>query len=103
MENFTTKENTELWETKLVDIMEDFELDGNSTLNIEEENNDKSLILVNTKQKESDNEAINSSIKLPNWNVAPYDLGGHSPYFNSHKMFASKSSFFFLVFSKYVR
>ena len=101
MNNFTTEENPQLLETKLVEIMEDFELDGNNTLKVVEESTDGSLILVTTKHKEPDNEALNTKIKLPNWNVSPFDLGGHSPYISSQKIFSSQSSFYFLVFSRY--
>ena len=35
-----------------------------------------------------------------NWTVTPYDLGGHTSYFNSQKLFTSGSSVFFLAFQR---
>ena len=71
MQSFTTDENAELLETKLVDIMEDFSVTNNKTLTIEEVKEENSLILVtaNTNNDSSTNES-----KLPNWTVSPYDL-----------------------------
>ena len=100
MNNFTTEENIQLLETKLVDIVQDFELNSNNTLMVEEERKDGSLVLVNIRHKETLIHTSNTQKELPNWNVAPFDLGGHSPYFSSQKMFSSKSSFFFLIFSR---
>ena len=34
------------------------------------------------------------------WTVTPYDLGGHTSYFNSHKLFTCGSSVFFLAFQR---
>ena len=34
------------------------------------------------------------------WRVTPYDLGGHTSYFNSQKLFTSDSSVFFLAFQR---
>ena len=84
-------------ETKLVDILKDFQINDSKTLRIEEEQADDSLILVTTKNQEAVKE---DATNLPNWTVSPYDLGGHSPYFSSQKIFSSSSSFYFLVFSR---
>ena len=35
-----------------------------------------------------------------NWTVTPYDLGGHTSYFNSQKLFTCGSSVFFLAFQR---
>ena len=100
MQSFTTDEHEELLGTKLVDIMEDFTLSGNKTLTIVKEEEDNSLLLVTTKcQNQSSNKSSTNETQLPNWTVSPYDLGGHSPYFSSQKIFSSHSSFFFLIFS----
>ena len=100
MKAFTTDEDESLIETKLVDILEDFQLESNTTLEIVKQKEEGSLTLVNTtaKTKQSVNFDSSENTKLPNWTISPYDLGGHSPYFNSHKIFASNSSIFFLLF-----
>ena len=46
MENLTTNVNIELLETKLVDIMEDFEVTDSTALSIIKEAEENSLILV---------------------------------------------------------
>ena len=97
MQSFITDENPDLLETKLVDILKDFQVNDSKTLRIEEEQADDSLILVTTKNHEAVKE---DATNLPNWTVSPYDLGGHSPYFSSQKIFSSSSSFYFLTFSR---
>ena len=52
-QNFTTEENTELLETKLVDIMEDFHLDDNNVYSIVKEKEENSLILVSAQRIQS--------------------------------------------------
>ena len=61
---------------------------------------DNSLILVTAESKDQPLTQQALSKNLPNLTVSPYDLGGHSPYFSSHKIFSSPSSFFFLTFSR---
>ena len=36
------------------------------------------------------------------WRVTPYDLGGHTSYFNSQRLFTSGSSVFFLAFQRQI-
>ena len=101
--NVLTAERTDLLETKLVDILEDFKLDQNKKVTIKKEGENGSLILV--KAETHDYLPVDTGrndIKLPNWAVSPYDLGGHSPYFSSQKMFSSQTSFFFMIFSRYM-
>ena len=112
-------ENTDLLETKLVDILDEFQLPDDKTLSIVKEEEENSLILVTATTNESkqqqpvprrkgrlaefpdsDSSQLYNQKKLPNWTVSPYDLGGHSPYFSSQKIFSSSSSFYFLVFSR---
>ena len=101
MQSFTTDEHEELLGTKLVDIMEDFTLSGNKALTIVKEKEDDSLLLVTTKcHNQTLHKSSTNETQLPNWTVSPYDLGGHSPYFSSQKIFSSHSSFFFLIFSR---
>ena len=127
LKHVTTEENVNLLETKLVDILEDFEIEDNTTFNIVKKKEESSLIFVTEKSlpeippapsvNETPPETMFSWIRLklgilseqpkqkakpniPNWTVSPFDLGGHSPYFDSQKMFSSPSSFFFLIFSR---
>ena len=93
-------ENTDLLETKLVDILDEFQLPDDKTLSIVKEKEDNSLVLVTAKSKQSVIKLKTNQKKLPNWTVSSYDLGGHSPYFSSQKIFSSSSSFYFLVFSR---
>ena len=108
MQSFTTEENAKLLETKLVDIMEDFELKDSKTVTIDLESEankivmeENSLTLVTSKTHQPAIQVSTNDAKLPNWVVSPYDLGGHSPYYRSQKIFSSSSSFFFLTFSRY--
>ena len=79
--------------------MDDFEIDGNNKMTINKLMEEGSLILVtSTPKQESVHFDTNNTI--PNWTITPYDLGGHSPYFSSQKLFSSNSSFFFLIFSR---
>ena len=100
MENFTTDDESALKDTKLVHILKDFELDDNVPLPVEKKYESESLILLNIKNEIVDNSSLKNQSHLPNWQVSPYDLGGHSPYFSSQKIFSSKTSFFFLVFQR---
>ena len=102
MQSFITEENKELLETKLVDIMEDFSLKDNKALTIEQIKEENSLILVTSKSLQPVSEASSKKTHLPNWTISPYDLGGHSPYFCSQKIFSSPSSFYFLIISRYI-
>ena len=96
-------ENTKFLETKLVSIMEDFELSDDKSLVIEKKSDEGSLILVSAKSNYPATDQIpKEENNLPNWTVSPYDLGGHSPYFSSHKIFATPSSFFFMIFSRLI-
>ena len=117
-------ENTDLLETKLVDILDEFQLPDDKILSIVKEEEENSLILVTATTNESKHQqpvprrerrlaeyfdydysdSVSSQLsnhkKLQSWTVSPYDLGGHSPYFSSQKIFSSSSSFYFLVFSR---
>ena len=56
MENRTTNANTELLETKLVDIMEDFEVTDSTALSIVKEAEENSLILVTSQSNQQSHE-----------------------------------------------
>ena len=89
-------------ETKLVDILEDFELEENKKFEVDEEFEGGGFCtLLNVKKKETPNDLPQTvSLQLPRWKVTPYDLGGHSPYFNSQKLFSASSSIFLLTFQR---
>ena len=87
-------------ETKLVDILEDFELEETKKFVVEEEF-EGYCTLLNVKKKETPNDRSQTvSLQLPRWKLTPYDLGGHSPYFNSQKLFSASSSIFLLTFQR---
>ena len=50
MKSFLTEENAEFLETKLVDILDEFQLSDSKTLTIVKENEENSLILVTSKK-----------------------------------------------------
>ena len=53
------------------------------------------------KPQESSEEVLEEDNEDPTaWTVTPYDLGGHTSYFNSQKLFSSSSSVFFLAFQR---
>ena len=89
-------------DTKLVDIMEDFELEENKKFVVEEVfEGEGCCTLLNVKEnKTPDDPSPTVSLQLPRWEVTPYDLGGHSPYFNSQKLFSASSSIFLLTFQR---
>ena len=102
MKSFLTEENTEFLETKLVDILDEFQLSDNRSLTIVKEKQENSLILVTSKMAlPFSKQPATVPKKLQDWTILPFDLGGHSPYFCSQKIFSSSSSFYFLTFSRY--
>ena len=102
MKSFLTEENAELLETKLVDILDEFQLSNNKSLTIVKEKQEKSLILVTSKTAQPvSRQPATDPKKLQDWTILPFDLGGHSQYFCSQKIFSSSSSFYFLTFSRY--
>ena len=101
---YLTEENREKLETKLVDIVEDFPLEENNVFKIVEEDPWKENacpILLKVEKKEVAQASSQEIEKLPPWTVTSYDLGGHSPYFNSQqKLFSNSSSIFLLTFQR---
>ena len=89
-------------DTKLVDIMEDFELEDNKKFVVEEVYEEEGYCtLLNVKKNYTpDDSSPTVSLQLPRWKVTPYDLGGHSPYFNSQQLFSASSSIFLLTFQR---
>ena len=82
--------------------MEDFSLEENKIFKIGEEvpqtENACPILLKVEKKEVASSQEVN---KLPDWVVTSYDLGGHSPYFNSQKkLFFTSSSIFLLTFQR---
>ena len=110
--------NRHLIETKLVDILEDFKLENRDRLFLVEHITVGKLTLLWVRKKEtaSPKEGIlktlrhrfekmqmlktNQKEEPTNWTVTPYDLGGHTSYFNSQKLFTCGSTVFFLAFQR---
>ena len=89
-------------DTKLVDILEDFDLEENTKFVVEEVFEGEGFCtLLNVKKRETpDDPSPTVSLQLPRWKMTLYDLGGHSPYFNSQKLFSASSSIFLLTFQR---
>ena len=91
-------------ETKLVNILTEIKLENRDRLSLQNQfNNVGKLTLLrvrrNKERKEVPEEAEQNDDST-NWRVTPYDLGGHTSYFNSQKLFTSGSSVFFLAFQR---
>ena len=63
MENLTTNVNIELLETKLVDIMEDFEVTDSTALSIIKESEENSLILVTAQSNQQSHKTKSKVLK----------------------------------------
>ena len=89
------EDNQALLETKLVSILDDLSVEDRGAVTVEEESKDGVLTWLRlTDSKETVPETTQ--------HVSCYDLGGHSPYFNSQKIFKSGSSVFILAFQRSV-
>ena len=86
-------ENHSLLETKLVSILEDLSIEDRGAFTVEEETKDGILTMLRLRSSVTTTEGTNQKISC-------YDLGGHSPYFNSQKLFRSGSSVFLLAFQR---
>ena len=87
------EENQHLLETKLVSILDDLPVEDRGAVTVEEDRQDGVLTLLK----------LTAGLATPpetTQHVSCYDLGGHSPYFNSQKIFKSDSSVFFLAFQR---
>ena len=71
-------------ETKLVDILDPFELEDHGDLQIQEGNKEGVLTLLNLVQSTHDDNTLET--KPSKSVVNPYDMGGHSPYYCSQKV-----------------
>ena len=87
-------ENQSLLETKLVSILDDLSVEDRSAFTVEEESKDGILTMLRLRSSVTTTAAIDQKISC-------YDLGGHSPYFNTtQKLFRSGSSVFLLAFQR---
>ena len=87
------EENQSLLETKLVSILEDLSIEDRGAFTIEEETKDGILTMLRLRSSVPSSTGTNQKISC-------YDVGGHSPYFNSMNIFKSESSIFFLAFQR---
>ena len=107
--------NRYLLETKLVDILEDFKLETSDRLFLVEDITEGKLTLLRDQETASTEASKKGIVKRltrrfekmlktyeKNWTVTPYDLGGHTSYFNSQKLFICGSSVFFLAFQRQI-
>ena len=86
-------ENQSLLETKLVSILDDLSVEDISTFTVEQDPKDGILTMLRLKSSVPTTTGTNQQISC-------YDVGGHSPYFNSQKLFKSGSSVFLLAFQR---
>ena len=92
-----------LLETKLVNILDDLVLEDSGALVVEEDYYAEGVLTM-LKLKEVGQQDVGSFPKnresQPQF-VRPFDMGGHSSYLNSQKLFKCGSSLFFLAFQRY--
>ena len=86
-------ENQYLLETKLVSILDDLSIEDRSAFTVEEDTKDGILTMLRLRSNVPTTAGTNQEISC-------YDLGGHSPYFNSQRLFESGSSVFILAFQR---
>ena len=72
-------------ETKLVDILDPFELEDHGDVQIQEGIKEGVLTLLNLVQSTHDDNTLET--KRSKSVVNPYDMGGHSPYYCSQKVY----------------
>ena len=87
-------------ETKLVNILTEIKLENRDRLNLVDYMTEGKLTLLRVNRNEEVLEEAEQNEETTNWTVTPYDLGGHTSYFNSQKLFTCGSSVFFLAFQR---
>ena len=85
--------NQSLLETKLVSILEDLSIEDRGAFTVEEKTKDGILTMLRLRSSVTTTAGTSQKISC-------YDVGGHSPYFNSQKLFKSGSSVFILAFQR---
>ena len=88
------EENQYLLETKLVSILDDLSIEDRGALTVDEERKDGILTMLRLTSRTT------TAPPLTRQQISCYDLGGHSPYFKSQKLFKSGSSVFILAFKR---
>ena len=92
----TEEEDQTLLETKLVNILDDLVVEDFGDLVAEEVVTEGILTMLKLKKEEIKKKEETRERQF----VKPYDMGGHSSYLNSQRLFKSGSSLFFLAFQR---
>ena len=92
----TEEEDQTLLETKLVNILDDLVVEDFGDLVAEEVVTEGVLTMLKLKKEERNKKEETRERQF----VKPYDMGGHSSYLNSQRLFKSGSSLFFLAFQR---
>ena len=90
------EEDQTLLETKLVNILDDLVVEDFGDLDADEVVTEGVLTMLKLKKEEIKKKEETREIQF----VKPYDMGGHSSYLNSQRLFKSGSSLFFLAFQR---
>ena len=90
------EEDQTLLETKLVNILDDLVVEDFGDLVAEEVVTEGILTMLKLKKEEIKKKEETRERQF----VKPYDMGGHSSYLNSQRLFKSGSSLFFLAFQR---
>ena len=90
------EEDQTLLETKLVNILDDLVVEDFGDLVAEEVVTEGILTMLKLKKEERKKKEETRERQF----VKPYDMGGHSSYLNSQRLFKSGSSLFFLAFQR---
>ena len=90
------EEDQTLLETKLVNILDDLVVEDFGDLVAEEVVTEGVLTMLKLKKEEIKKKEETRERQF----VKPYDMGGHSSYLNSQRLFKSGSSLFFLAFQR---
>ena len=98
----TEEEDQTLLETKLVNILDDLVVEDFGDLVAEEVVTEGVLTMLNLKEVgQQDVGSFPKNRESQPQFVRPFDMGGHSSYLNSQKLFKCGSSLFFLAFQRY--
>ena len=90
------EEDQTLLETKLVNILDDLVVEDFGDLVVEEVVTEGILTMLKLKKEEIKKKEDTRARQF----VKPYDMGGHSSYLNSQRLFKSGSSLFFVAFQR---
>jgi GTPase SAR1 family protein len=96
--SFLTEFHPDLLRTELVDIIENIHIEKNSeesypTKFHEEDEGQITLISQDDFKVDESDDSEPGTVKM-----TAYDMGGHSPYYNSQRIFRSNGSTYFLTF-----